>query len=351
MSNKIKIGIIGLGRAGFSMHRTELEFYKNEFEIVAVCDIDPKRCENFAKAIDCKTYTDINEFLADSEMELVSIATRSGDHVAHAKLALAAGKFVFLEKPIAVCEQDIVDLKELNEAYPGKIFLRHNRRFEAAFMHIREVIASGVLGEVYEIKLRRNNYQRRDDWQTIIDCNGGQLNNWGPHLIDHALRFLESPCVNIWSNLKKIAAAGDAEDFFKIVFTGENGRIIDVEVNGGAALSEPVYVVSGDRGMLISENEKTLKMKYLDPEQKLNDISAKPGTPPISGGFANAEELKWIEKEIDVAPSNGEQPRFIWKHLYLAIRYGVPYPITMAEGIGNAAVTLEIKQQSAFAKK
>ncbi|MCF6177271.1 MAG: Gfo/Idh/MocA family oxidoreductase [Victivallaceae bacterium] len=350
MSNKIKIGIIGLGRAGFSMHRTELEFYTNEFEIVAACDIDPERCENFAKEAPCRTYTDINEFLADPEMELVSVATRSGDHVPHTKLALEAGKFVFMEKPVAVCEQDLVDLKELDEKYPGKIFLRQNRRFESAFMHIREIIASGILGEVYEIKLRRNNYQRRDDWQTIIDCNGGQLNNWGPHLIDHALRFLESPCADVWSRLKKIAAVGDAEDFLKIVFTGENGRIIDVEINGGAALPEPVYVVSGDRGMLISDDESKLKMKYLDPEQQLNEIAANPGTPPIAGGFGNAEELKWIEKEIDVAPSNGETTRFIWKHLYLAIRYGVPFPITMEEGLGNAAVTLQVKQQSEFAR-
>ena len=350
MSNKIKIGIIGLGRAGFGMHRTELEFYTNEFEIVAACDIDPERCENFAKEAPCKTYTDIPEFLAQPELELVSVATRSGDHIAHTKLALEAGKFVFMEKPIAVCEQDLIDLKQLDEKYPGKIFIRQNRRFESAFMHIREVIASGVLGEVYEIKLRRNSYQRRDDWQTIIECNGGQLNNWGPHLIDHALRFLESPCADVWSKLKKIAAAGDAEDFLKIVFTGENGRIIDVEINGGAALPEPVYIVSGTRGMLISENEKMLKMKYLDPEQQLEDIKANPGTPAISGGFGNGEELKWIEKEIPVAPASGEAPRFIWKHLFLAIRYGVPFPITMAEGLGNAAVTLQVKQQSEFAR-
>ncbi len=348
MNNKIKIGIWGLGRAGFGMHRTELEFYTNEFEIIAACDVDSERCTGFAAKTPCHTYTDIGEFLANPELELVSVATRSADHVKHTKMALEAGKIVFLEKPIAVCEQDLIDLQELDERFPDKIFLRHNRRFESAFMHIREIIASGILGEVYEVKLRRNNYQRRDDWQTIIDCNGGQLNNWGPHLIDHALRFLESPCASVWSNLKKIAAAGDAEDFLKLIFTGENGRLVDVEINGGAALPEPVYVVSGDRGMLISENESTLKMKYLDPEQKLNTLKANPGTPPIAGGFGNAEELKWIEKELDVAPANGEAPRFIWKHLYLAIRYGVPFPITMAEGLDNAAVTLKIKQASEF---
>ncbi len=351
MDNRIKIGIWGLGRAGFNMHRSELEFYKNEFDIIAACDIEQERCDKFVEQLpSCQATTDIEEFLATPGLELVSVATRSTDHVKHAEMVLKAGKILFLEKPIAVCEEDISKLEELDKKYPGKIYLRHNRRFESAFVHIREIIASGLLGDVYEIKLRRASYSRRDDWQTLISCDGGQLNNWGPHLIDHALRFLEAPCVNVWSNLKKIAAVGDAEDFLKLIFTGANGRLIDVEINGGSALSEPVYTVSGTKGMLISEDEKTLKLKYLNPEIKLPEISASSDTPPLNGGFGNKTGLEWIEEEIPVAPSTGEAPRFIWKHLYLAVRYGVPFPITMDEGLETARITVQIKQQSEFAK-
>ena len=45
----------------------------------------------------------------------------------------------------------------------------------------------------------------------LIDCGGGQLNNWGPHIIDHALQFLDYKVAEVWSDLKRVAAVGDAE--------------------------------------------------------------------------------------------------------------------------------------------
>jgi hypothetical protein len=48
--------------------------------------------------------------------------------------------------------------------------------------------------------------------------------NWGPHIVDHALRMLDSPVKHIWSNLRRVAAVGDAEDHLKIVLTGASGR-------------------------------------------------------------------------------------------------------------------------------
>lgn len=350
MSNPVKVGILGLGRAGYGMHVNELNLHKDEFKIIAGCDIEQDHCDAFNEKVGgCATYLDIKDFLANDEIELVSVATRSTQHGEHAKMCLEAGKTVFVEKPVAVTWDDLALLGELIEKYPGKIFFRHNRRFEAAFMQVRAIIASGVLGEVYEIKLRRNSYQRRNDWQTIIECGGGQLNNWGPHIIDHSLRLLESEPAEIWRKLNVIAAAGDAEDCLKIVFTGKNGRIVDMEINGAAALPEPEYIVSGCKGMLICENN-VIRMKYIDPDQKLIEIKSDPGTPPISGPFGNAEQLVWIEREEAVVPVGKENIYSIWKYLYGTIREGKPFPITSEEAMGVARTVLEIKKGSGFEK-
>ena len=61
-----------------------------------------------------------------------------------------------------------------------KLHVRHNRRFEGLHAY-QEIIKSGILGDVFEIKLRRNNYQRRDDWQTLMKYGGGQLLIWVPY--------------------------------------------------------------------------------------------------------------------------------------------------------------------------
>ena len=58
MSEKVKVGIWGLGRAGGGMHMREIEANKDILEIVAVCDIDDARAEEFGKKLNVPFYTD-----------------------------------------------------------------------------------------------------------------------------------------------------------------------------------------------------------------------------------------------------------------------------------------------------
>ncbi len=343
----IKTGIVGIGRAGWKMHCKELEGREGKFTVAAACDTIKERREKMNEKYGCAVYEDIHGIASDPEVELLSIATPSPYHVEHARIALEAGKLVFLEKPVAVNRPQVEELELLTAKYDGNIFFRHNRRFEPTFQHIKEIFEEGILGDVYEIKLRRNKYQRRADWQTIIDCGGGQLNNWGPHIIDHALRFINSPVVSVWSDLKRIAALGDAEDHLKIVLKGENGICVDLEISGGAAISEPEYLILGTRGAL-KANRGNIELKYLNPEQKLQDMVADPGTPPMEGSFGNKEELDWIEKTIEVAPKAGCKMDDIWDHLYDTIRNSVPFPIRSEEALEVAKLTCEIKENTPF---
>ena len=346
---KIKVGIWGLGRAGQTMHASEIAKFPEMFELVAACDTAADQIKTFqGRQPACRLYNNPAEFLKDREVELVSIATRSPDHTTHALQALAAGKIVFLEKPIALTYAVAKKLKKASLKYPGKLFLRHNRRFEAPFVAIRDIIKSGVMGAVYEIKLHRHGYQRRNDWQTLIACGGGQLNNWGPHIVDHALRFLESPVANIWSDLKKIAAVGDAEDHLKIVLTGENGRIVDLEISGGVAIPQPEYVIFGDRGALVCQGN-TITLKHIDPKQKFQKIKALSINPPIEGGFGNSEVLRWEEKTIQVVPkSEGDDSHLIWQALFNAVRKNKPFPITIDEAVEVVRVVDVVKKNSKF---
>ncbi len=349
----VKVGIWGLGRAGWGMHTNEIDRYKDEFKIVAGCDKDPERPAMLAKRYPgCKCYTDAEAFLADPEIEVVSVAVRSPQHIDYGIRALNAGKIVFLEKPVGLSGEGLAKLEAAMAAHPGRLYFRHNRRFEAAFNHIREIIDSGILGKVYEIKLCRHNFSYRDDWQAILDCGGGQLNNWGPHLIDHALRLLDSPVADIWSDLKNINGLGDAEDTVKLIFRGENGRIIDVEICGGVALPAPVYAVYGDRGSLICEDEQDIRLRYLDPKTQRPTGKATAATPPVDNSFQGSYELKWIRKTIMVEPANGYTVNDIYHHLYLAIREGVPFPIKTEEALDVVRTTEKIKRQNpAFRQK
>jgi len=93
MAQPIQIGIAGLGRAGYTMHCDELKGREGRFRIVAACDPLEDRCSKMAEAYSCKTYPGLVQMIADPEVELVDIATRSADHSQHAIMALEAGKW------------------------------------------------------------------------------------------------------------------------------------------------------------------------------------------------------------------------------------------------------------------
>jgi predicted dehydrogenase len=288
----------------------------------------------------------MGDMFADPDVEIVCIATRSCDRFAHTSAALRAGKDVFVEKPLCTNYDDAKALCELADSLGRHLYVRHNRRFEPAFTHIREIIDSGILGDVFTIKLRRLSYARRDDWQTLKEFGGGQLLNWGPHIIDHALRLLGSPVKSIWSNLKCIAAVGDAEDHVKIVFEGEKGRIVDLEISGGVALGESVYMVWGTRGAL-SSDEQTIRLRYLNPDVTLSQREANRQTPG-TGVYSSADVLDWVEETIPVSPSKPVDLASIWDALWSTVREGAPFPITNDEALQVMQVVSEVKRGSDF---
>ena len=338
-ANPIRLGLVGLGRAGWGMHCAELAGKEDKFRFVAACDPLAARRERMAAKYGCRTYERIEDLVADPEVEMVDIATRSLDHFAHASLALKAGKHVFLEKPICAKYAEAVRLARLAARSRGKLYIRHNRRNEPAFLHVREIMASGILGNVYEVRLFRGGFARRDDWQTLKSFAGGQMLNWGPHIVDHSLQMLDAPVETMWSDLRRVAAVGDAEDHLKIILRGTNGRIVDMEISGGAAIKPPAYFILGAKGALVCEDEKTIRLRYLDPKQKLKARKANAGDPGET--FGTPEELRWIEKEIPVKPARTWN---IWDELYGALRKGTRFPIALEEAV-------EVMRVIAMAKK
>ncbi len=345
----INFGICGLGRMGL-VHAQRFSEQNEMYKLVAVCDRDLERINQPVEEYGCTGYGNIDKFLKDPDMELVIIATRSLDHADNAAQALEAGKIVLLEKPIAITHEDFQKLQETDKKYPGKLFFLHNHRFEPAFQNILKIIASGILGDIQEVKLCRHHpFRRRADWQTILSCGGGQLSCWGPHLIDQALQFINAPIKDVWSCLKGITTPGDADDHVKIVLLGENGIIVDLEISDAMALSDAYCKVYGSRGALICPDDKNIQLKYIDPEYELPEITASANQPPTIGGYGNDEKFPWIEKDVKVEPSTNIWTQVeidIARHLYRAIRENIPFPITNAQAFEVVRITELVKKQN-----
>lgn len=346
MGKAIKLGVVGLGRAGWGMHFEEIKDKTDKFEVAAVCDIEADRVQKAIERFDCKGYTSIDDLLADSDVEIVDIATRSNDHFDHAMKALKAGKDVLLEKPVSMSYDEAKVLFE-NANKPGKprLFVRQNRRFERGFNTVLDMINSGKLGTVFEVNLTQLDYQRRDDWQTIDEFGGGQILNWGPHIIDHSLRFLGSEVKEQFGDRMHTVAGGDCEDHFSIHFVGENGRKVNMWISGGCALNAGrTYTAYGNRGAIECHNWH-VKARYIDPESVLEPVVSSPETPGSSfgatGTFAAKEEIKWIEEEYDF---DGEDLTAIWDYIYESYRNGAEYPVKDEEILQMMKAVSKLKE-------
>ncbi len=149
--------------------------------------------------------------------------------------------------------------------------------------------------------------------------------------------------------MKKVAAVGDAEDHLKIVLRGKNGRVVDLEISGGAAIAEPEYIVFGSKGALTCTGDE-IKLRYLDPKVKLAPRKPIVASPPLDGGFGSPDKLVWKEETIKVAPKAKCDTHNIWDHLYAAIRQGKAFPITIDEGVEVVRVCSLVKKGTPFLK-
>ena len=348
--NRIKVGVCGVGRIGVK----HCEFFSQDrehFELTALCDLDRARVDAMQTEFGGKAYSDFAGFLSDPELELVIIATRSLDHARNAEQALEAGKTVLLEKPIGVTANDYLTLQHLVKAYPQKLYFGHNHRFEPAFRNTQAILAQGLLGNVHVIKLCKHHaFMRRNDWQMRLDCGGGQLSVWGPHLLDQGLQLLGAPVREVRSDLRRILTPGDADDHVQITLVGENEVVVELEISNSVALPGPYCTIYGDRGALVyGQDQKTIHLKYLDPQFRWPEASAQAGTPEFSQGMSAERELPWIEETRQVEPATNmwdEVEIEMVRHLFNALRQNIPFPVKSSEALEVVRITEIVKQQN-----
>lgn len=348
--NRIKFGICGLGRIGL-VHLRHFSAAQEKYQPVALCDLDAQKAAGLAREHGCAAFSDFSAFLDDPQMELAIIATRSLDHAKNAQAALAAGKTVLLEKPIGVTSADYRLLQKLVREYPGKLYFLHNHRFEPAFTQMRSIIASGILGKLCVVKLcKHHGFIRRNDWQMRLDCGGGQLSVWGPHLLDQGLQLLSAPVKNVESYLRRVLTPGDGDDHVKITLTGENDVVAELEISNSVALPAPYCAIYGDRGTLMyGQDQKRIQLRYLEPDYQWPDTPAEIGTPQPDFWEKINQGVRWREETREVTPATN-----LWdyveialaEHLYNALRNEVPFPVTSAQALEVMRITEMVKQQN-----
>jgi predicted dehydrogenase len=173
------LAVIGAGSWGKNLVRNFYELRRQN--TIYACDLDATKLERLRNSFPLlKTTSNYDEILANDSIKAVVVATNAVSHFVQAQQALAAGKDVFVEKPLTLNYRDAVDLVELAERQQRILMVGHLMVHHPVSLQLRELIKNGDLGEVYYIYSQRVNLgQVRKDENALW--------SFGPH--DFSLLF------------------------------------------------------------------------------------------------------------------------------------------------------------------
>jgi len=148
----IKAGIVGAGFIG-PAHAEALRRLPG-IEVAALAGSSQQQAAAKAESLGIpKAYGDYRRLLADREIEVVHVCTPNHLHYPQAREALAAGKHVVCEKPLAMTAGQARELVELGEASGKACAVHFNIRYYPLMAHVRAMIREGELGRIYSVRV------------------------------------------------------------------------------------------------------------------------------------------------------------------------------------------------------
>ncbi|MBO1739131.1 Gfo/Idh/MocA family protein [Leifsonia sp. TF02-11] len=156
MDKQLRIAVIGAGYWGPNLARNFSS--SPDWQLVAICDLDRQRAEGLAARVGgVDVVTDVDDLLGRDDLDAVAIATPARTHHGLAIKALAAGKHVMVEKPLADAGHRGRAMVDTASANGLVLMADHTYCYTPAVLKIRELIEEGALGDILFIDSTRIN--------------------------------------------------------------------------------------------------------------------------------------------------------------------------------------------------
>lgn len=291
---KYNLALVGFG--GMGNQHLKLIQSLDYIEIYGVVDIDEQKKVK-AKNEKYKVFDNFDEMIADSNVDIVLIATPNDVHKDQAIASLEAGKHVICEKPVTLNVEELEEIISVSET-TGKLFMVHqNRRWDEDFLLIKKYYDSKELGDIYNVEARI--YGSRGipgDWRRLKIHGGGMLLDWGVHLIDRILWMVKSDLVDIYCE-ESFRLGEDSDDGFVLRLKFEDGFTAHLEVATNNFIYMPKFYACGEQGTVIIED-----WEMNGHVSRLKSFDNKDAKPIEAGAGLTKTMAPRDEKTLDVLP-------------------------------------------------
>ena len=194
---KIKWGIIGCGdvtekKSGPAFNKVA------DSELIAVMRRNAAKAEDYAKRHNVpKWYSKAEDLINDPDVNAVYIATPPLQHEEYALQAMAAGKPVYIEKPISLSAASAKRMLQASEKYQQKASVAHYRRQQPVFLKVKELLEQKTIGDIRFVDLQmlqppKSNLiaNSEENWRVDPAISGGGLfHDLAPHQLDLMVYF------------------------------------------------------------------------------------------------------------------------------------------------------------------
>ena len=314
---KIRTAIAGFGLSGKIFQAPFIHADPN-FELKKVYERKTERAKE--EYPDVQIVRSFEELLTD-DIDLVIISTPNDTHVPFAKQAMAAGKHVVVEKPVAATSTEAAELCAFAKKQGVVLSVFQNRRLDSDFLTVKNLIEAGELGEVLDYEAHYDRFERGVNpkpWKAAGGAGVGVLYDLGVHIIDQAYVLFGMPN-EVYADFRQQRPESPGVDNFEVILYYDKVKAI-LSAGEVVARQGPHYMVSGRRGTFI---------KYGEDVQEAALLAGK--RPPAPDWDAEGEEC-WgtlyyddgaqiLEKKIPTVVSSYAR---YYENLYEVITAGAP---------------------------
>lgn len=259
-NTKLRLAIVGYGNIG-QRHRLVSEPW---FETICICDVN-EGVHNL-KDNTIRWYTDLEQMLINEahHIDIISIATPNYLHYSQTIKAFDHDLNVLVEKPMALREEDCLEMIRRSEEVNRRLFVVKQNRFNPPVQEIKERLNRGELGKIVQVHLscywNRNSGYYESDWRGLIERDGGILYTQFSHFID-LLIHLVGPIRNAKTlTVNSLHPYIEIEDSASSIFEFNNG------VLGTGSFSINAHSTNYEGAIILICENGTLKIggKYLN---------------------------------------------------------------------------------------
>ncbi len=237
------IGVAIIGAGGIAQaHARAVRDLSGRAWLCAVADANPDRARELAQSFSVpKVYADHRELVADPGVQMVVICAPSALHAGMVVDALAAGKAVLCEKPIAVSLAEVDAIAAAQARYGGMASSVFQWRWGEGLAAFRRLIREGAAGRVLWAQAnvlwhRTSDYYASSPWRgTWKDAGGGPLLTLGAHAIDALLSVMGTPR-SVCSVAANFLHDVEVEDASASVIGFEDGSMASINVTSANAI-------------------------------------------------------------------------------------------------------------------